>query len=93
MWYLSYGIPALWGGLLSFCTVFVEMFFILSSVWQVSPSPAPTPAPLHPPSLSPVAPWVEQGSGYMAATVRGSERLVASGYPLQFYSMPRCGFA
>lgn len=35
VWYLSYGIPAIGGGLLSFGAVFVEMFFILSSIWQV----------------------------------------------------------
>mmetsp|Transcript_16457 Transcript_16457/g.39314 ORF Transcript_16457/g.39314 Transcript_16457/m.39314 type:complete len:680 (-) Transcript_16457:192-2231(-) len=34
VWYLSYGIPAIGGGLLSFGAVFVEMFFILSSIWQ-----------------------------------------------------------
>ena len=34
IWYLSLPVATLMGGLLSFGAVFVEMFFIISSIWQ-----------------------------------------------------------
>jgi len=35
LWYLQLPVSVLMGGLLSFGAVFVEMFFIISSIWQV----------------------------------------------------------
>jgi len=55
-WYLRELPSYLIGGLLPFGAVFVELFFILSSIWQASRAPAPPRPPCPTPRRSRAAP-------------------------------------
>ena len=60
VWYMKPAFSVVVGGVLPFGAVFIELFFILSSIWlhQVSPTPTTTLTPTPPLTLSSI--WLHQ---------------------------------
>ena len=60
VWYMKPAFSVVVGGVLPFGAVFIELFFILSSIWlhQVSPTPTTTLTPTLPLTLSSI--WLHQ---------------------------------